>query len=330
MSRGRKHFFLCLLTTLTLSIGSYTTSAADTVSVQLYATATNNEKGFKKFVFPIKAPFNAAYFVGLSGDVSIQSNRHMYSMALFTLRDIHSARDCPKQVEQFDNFRQLNDRHPDMRRIIGYILKKTDRGTSTIRTEFRLPVGIAVSDCLVLILDGGSNGDADPVTMRSNMTAYFSTEMAVSHLTSTIDTDDEFNFYKEWDKRLAFRRVIRIQKHVTLSALFGNISQAGPNDSPSGDAWSVYHDFYQYKHCLIPEGVSGPDYFYDSIPNNSLNLLSIAMQRAGMGSLQRPLFKTFGEIQLEPGDCIVHLVRVSSDRNLNVENQVRFVVTDKK
>ena len=305
--------------------------ASATRFLGLQASVETNAPTFKKYLysFPLPTPVTLE---GLSGSVSTSQSLPGFSEALISLHDLPTGQ-CPQNGEVYDSYGQIAAKYPGVGKLASFIVKNANGGVSTVPTQFMLPVGMPISNCLVVMLDG-SILTGGPFTMTSDMSLAYSTN-APSPPPSIIGLDDEFCFGQSWGCQIAsvnssraFAKVIAIQSRVRVLALYGNISDStftpgGRFAPPPDGTWSISNDFYAIKNCSgMPKGLVGPGELYSRIPAGSLNLLNVTMRGNGQQTLQQSVFKAFAEVILEPGDCIGHFVNMTGHGGIDAENQV--------
>ncbi len=312
--------------------------AAGTTSVSLPGSATNTSSNFNKYLFSFPVPAGAT-FTGLSGSASIYSSAPSFSEALVTVQNIPSGA-CPTNGEEYSSYPAVYAAYPSLHSLSAFIIKEPGSGTSTMPTQYTLPVGIPLTGCIVVVLDGSILLGTGSFTMTSNLVANFSTSTAPVPAPSIVALDDEFCFGQSWGCQIAdatsspqqsFIKVMPITKPMTLLSLYGDFSDSafsndGAFSAPPSGAWSMTNDYYIYPSCSLSSGVAGPADYYASIPANAVHLGSYTMQGNGDVSLQEPVFQTFSGITLNSGDCLVHLVKPNAAGGIDAEDQVYALV----
>jgi hypothetical protein len=309
--------------------------AAVTGFLSLQASVVTRPATFKKYLYSFPLPGNVT-FIGLSGSVSTDQSLPGFSEALISLHYLPTGR-CPQNGEVYDSYNQIAQKYPADYKLASFIVKNANGGVSTVPTQFMLPVGIPISNCAFVILDG-SILTGGPFTMKSDMTLAYSIDLP-SPAPHVIGLDDEFCFGQSWgcqiasvDSSQSFAKVIPIQSAVRLLALYGNISDStftpGGRFAPAPDgAWTMSNDFYAIKGCSgMPKGILGPGNLYSQIPAGSTNLLNVTMRGNGQRTLQQPVFKVFSGVTLQAGDCIAHFVKMNGHGGVDAENQVFALV----
>lgn len=309
--------------------------AAATRTLSLQASVVTRPAAFKKYLYSFPLPGNVT-FTGLSGSVSTDQSLPGFSEALISLHYLPTGR-CPQNGEVYDRYDQIAAKYPADHKLVSFIVKNANGGVSTVPTQFVLPVGLPISNCAFVILDG-SILTGGPFTMRSDMTLAYSVDMP-SPAPQVIGLDDEFCFGQSWGCQIAsvdtsqsFANVVPIRSPVRLLALYGNISDStftpgGRFAPPPDGAWSMSNDFYVIKSCSgMPKGIVGPRDLYSKIPAGSLNLLNVTMRGNRQRTLQQPVFKVFSDVTLQAGDCIAHFVKMDGHGGIDAEDQVFALV----
>lgn len=306
-------------------------------TIDLSTMVTHTAAGFKKFLYVWPVPDNAL-FTGISGSVSTSASRDSFNEALIGVRWIPSGA-CPKNGEVYDTYQQVSARYANSQRLIQLILKKPAGGNSTIPVNFTLPVGMPISHCVYVILDG-SILTGGSFTMTSKLVLHYTTATPPSRPLTNEILGDEFCFGMElgcnrWhttDNAKSFASFTRpVRADTELVALHGNTSSSSMSpdhipinllDMPTG-AWSVTNDVYIFKDCSkTPRGWAGPGDFYDHLPPDAVNIFSLTMQGHGMQSLQQPVHKDFATVTIPEGGCMAHLVKRTGTGGINSEFQL--------
>jgi hypothetical protein len=306
-------------------------------SLGLQASVVTYSARFKKYLYSFRLP-GTVTFKGLSGSVSTDQPLSSFSEALISLHELPNGR-CPESGEAYDSYEAIAAKYPYDRKLASFILKNANRGVSTVPTQIMLPMGIPISNCAMVILDG-SILTGGPFTMKSDMTLIYSSESPSSATKVApwiVGLDDEFCFGQSWGCQIAsldtsrsFAKVVSMPSRVKLLALYGNVSDSsftlgGRFAPPPSGAWSIANDFYAIRGCAgMPQGLVGPGHL--QIPVGSLSLLTVTMHGNGRGTLQQPVFKEFTDVTLEVGDCIAHVVAMEGNGGVDAESQVFALV----
>jgi hypothetical protein len=308
-----------------------------TRSLSLQASVVTYPAKFKKYLYSFPLP-GTVTFQGLSGSVSTDQPLSSFSEALISLHELPNGR-CPQNGEVYDSYEEIAAKYPYDRKLASFILKNVNRGVSTVPTQIMLPMGIPISNCAMVILDG-SILTGGPFTMKSDMSLIYSNEPLASTAKAApwiVGLDDEFCFGQSWGCQIAsadtsqsFAKIVSMPSRVKLLALYGNVSDSsftlgGRFAPPPSGAWSTANDFYAIRGCAgVPQGLVGPGHL--QIPVGALSLLKLTMHGNGRGTLQQPVFKAFTDVTLEAGDCIAHVVAMEGHGGVDAESQVFALV----
>jgi hypothetical protein len=307
---------------------------------RLSAQATNPLPTFRQYLYSFPLASRSA-LKALSGFVAIRSEGQGFAEALVSVDDLPSGESCPASGESFGSYAEIRSHYPGLRTLARFIVKQP-LGTrvSSMPTNFRLPDPVAVSHCLVVILDGAVLRVGGPFTMSSYIVAHLALGSVAVAPISLLNLDDEFCFDRESgcelatrgaSPNMAFMKVVPVKQSGVLEALYGDVS-----DSPFGyvgskapkGAWSIDNAYYVYPKCAVTEGLYGPEDYFAHIPADARKLFSLDMTGRGQSALQQPVYQALATA-LTVGDCIVHLARMSSPQTVggvDAESQIMALV----
>jgi len=311
-------------------------------TISLEASAANTSPGFNKYLysFPLPSP---ALLTGLSGSVSMTSHGQNFAEALISIQNIPPGKATPRNGEMYGTYKAISTHYPAMHRLAQFIIKQPSGvSAATIPVQLTLPAGIPVSGSLVVILDGSVLRSGGAFVMSSHLTAHLAPPSPNEPGANLVPLDDEFCFGRatggerattQTSPQAAFMQVVPVTKSWELLALYGDVSDSafgGAFDGPVGAGpWAISNDYYVYHHCTLRAGMVGPSDFYASIPPDATKLYSLVMQGVGQVSLQQPVYHAITGTNLQPGDCLVHLVHLTQASNqggIDAENQVFTLV----
>ena len=325
-----------------------------TVDLSGSGTAVGERNVFTKFIISSSTPFSQQLpfnFIGLSGSASLHSTSRNLAQFLLTIWVSPDGR-CPQTGQRFFYYRDIYAAYPQAYNFMNYILKLSEPGTVQIPITFTSPVKVPFTGCVFTVLDGGDPVAGDTVTLTSDLRLLYDTDPAPSPAPFIMGLDDEFFFcsgQSEWlpcrfpsptiTGDLAFARILPITQRLHLWSMTGNVSSAaftGPPYAhpPQGD-WTVNSDYYIYKNCDTITSTNKiaenpPTYgladYYSSIPADALNILSVQHRGKDVGAVQQEVHKLFSSVELEPGNCLVHLVKASASGAIDSEGQMQFFV----
>lgn len=280
-------------------------------------------------------------FSALSGTVSIANSSSYYSEVLFIVAYLPagSAAKCysgPVPASAgYGEFGPSGDVG-----LGNYIVKAPTQASVSLPIHLSLPGGPAVSDCVLLGLNGGPVSTPQPVTISADLSLTYSNAPSTR---SVRGVGGEFCFGQNWGCQLAttnnsqsFAVVTPITQATNLLALYGDISDTTFDGSssfaaPPSGAWTATNDVYVYhgSECSmfgVSSGPAGPGNFYAQIPADATHLLSAPRSGNGIGVAQAQVYKPFTSLQLAAGDCIVTLWGMQNGGGFDNESQVFALV----
>jgi hypothetical protein len=340
------HFLLALI--LVQVIPAEAASGKGTHTISLHATVTYStintpNRGFAKFLYSFPLPAGNVQWVGLSGTSSLKLVEGRYSEALISVNYLPSGTPCPIDGSQFSSYEGIGTAYPALRGLQSFILKQPSVGTNTLSlAKEKLPVPVPITgSCLVLVVDAGPALGPALVTVTSNLFLRYIQATAPTRAPYILGGGSEFCFGQKGGCQAhtttvgaSFSDADQVSQDGQLWALVGDISDStfdglapfGP--VPSG-AWGMSTDFYLLAGgCgAFPLGVSQAGNFHSLLPTNAALLLHVSLQGNGEGDLQTPVFKTFSNLIVHKGDCIVNLVEMTgSPGAIDAENQVKYIL----
>jgi hypothetical protein len=280
--------------------------------------------------FPIDGTKNLS---SISGTLSVTQPLGFYSEELFVLQYLPSgpctAGPMPASTPQFGP--------PGAVGIGNFIVKAPSVGTFKTSINLTLPGGLPVTNCLLLGLNGGSVDVPHDVTSAANLSLSYTAPQPSAQ--STIGVGGEFCFGQSigcqaatTDSSKSFAYVTPITTQKQLVALYGDISDSTFDGTymfgaPPTGAWSSKNDFYIYHgaECSsfgVASGIAGPGDYYASIPGDAVHLLSVPLSGGGISVTTQPVFQSFSNTTLMPGDCLVTLWGMESGGGFDNETQV--------
>ncbi len=275
-------------------------------------------------------------FTSLSGTVSITQSDDLYSEVLFILQYLPTGA-CPSgrwpaTTPEFGP--------PGARGIGQVIVKAPTHGSFTLPIDFELPGGLPISNCLLLGLNGGPVSTGHDMVSSANLSLGFTAPQTPPQ--QVIGMGGEFCYGQDWGCQKAttvdtqsFAAVTKLSQPVRLVALYGDISDTtfdgtsafGP---PPAGSWTATNDFYVYHgaECdQLGSGILGPGNYYANIPPDATLLLSVPLSGRGIGVATQPVDKTFPNLSIPAGDCLVTLWGLQGTGGFDNETQVTALVT---
>ena len=128
----------------------------DTASLALHAAATLTANQVAQpeviFLYSFPLPPGEPKFLGLKGTISLISQSAGFNESLNTIATNVSG-PCPGNGTAFPNYTAVYEAYPNLVPLQSFILKTPTKGISKIDIDYTMPVGLPVSDCMVVMLD---------------------------------------------------------------------------------------------------------------------------------------------------------------------------------
>jgi Repeat of unknown function (DUF5648) len=276
-------------------------------------------------------------FAALSGTVSVSNSTSYYSEVLFIVAYLPSggaAKCYSGPVPASAGYGEYGP--PGDVGLGAFIVKAPTQASVSLPIHLSLPGGPAVSDCVLLGLNGGPVSTPEPVTISADLSLTYANAPSAE---SVRGVGGEFCFGQNWGCQLAttnnsqsFAVVTPISQAASLLALYGDISDTTFDGSssfgaPPSGAWTATNDVYVYhgSECSmfgVASGPAGPGNFYAQIPADATHLLSAPRSGNGIGVAQSQVYQPFTNLQLAAGDCLVTLWGMQSGGGFDNESQL--------
>lgn len=309
--------------------------------LSLQASVNDTNPSFTKYLYSFPLPAGTSQWTGLTGSVSLQLISGRFSEALISIHYLPSGT-CPTDGSSYKTYDAISAAYPNLIGLENLILKQPTPGTSTVTVNETLPVPKNISGCVVVIMDGGPATGNASIKMSSNLILNYTVNQPASADPYTLGGGSEFCFGQNNGCQAAtaatgvsFSYAVAITEVSQLLALQGDISdstfdgQSGFGGIPNG-AWGMSNDFYLLRGSCgaFPQGSSTTAAnYYAMLPANAIHLLSVPLSGNGEGALQTPVFQTFSNLQVNPGDCIVALTQMTgATGGVDAENQVSYLL----
>jgi hypothetical protein len=309
---------------------------ADTAILDLNATATlTPEQAMQPeniFLYSFPLPPGDVHFLGLKGEVSLIPEMPVFNESLNTIA-LNTSGACPADGSVFPNYTAIYNAYPNLQALQSFILKTPDKEVSKVAIDYTMPVGLPISNCIVVMLDWEG---LSQVTMKSDLRMTYTTDS--SALSGTLlQTNQEFVFGiyigpgSTRNDALSFAQETEITQSGTLLALVGDISDSTFNIPPPPGHWRTSNDIY-----LVPGGCPSDipvnhrgwtpkgGYYYSDIPPDAKHLLSAPLQGFQVAAATEFVYKPLN-VKVEPGDCLLTLFGLKAPQGggIDSENQVK-------
>jgi hypothetical protein len=309
---------------------------ANTATLDLHASATLTADQATQpeviFLYSFPLPPGTPSFLGLKGAVSLTSGMPVFNESLNTVATNISG-PCPANGSVFPNYTAIYNAYPNIVPVQSFILKSPDRGVSKVAIDYTLPVGLPVSNCMVVMLDWEGNSK---VTMRSSLKMTYTTDSSVP-IGTLLQTNQEFVFGiyigpgSTKNDALSFVQETKITQPGTLLAFVGDISDSTFGIPAPPGHWRTTNDIY-----LVPGGCPSDihvnrfgwtpkgGYYYADIPPEAKHLLNVPLNGFQAMSAQTFVNKSL-HLKVEPGDCLLTLfgLKAPNGGGIDSENQVK-------
>jgi hypothetical protein len=309
---------------------------ADTASLDLFASATLTPEQATQpeviFLYSFPLPPGEPSFLGLQGALSLTSKLSAFNESLTTIAT-NTSGPCPADGTVFPNYTAIYAAYPNLLPLQSFILKSPIRGTSKVDIDYTMPVGLPVSNCIVLMLDweGGSIS-----TMKSTLKMSYGTDSS-SPTGTLLQTNQEFVFGIDIgpgstkNDSLSFAQETKITQPGTLLALVGDISDSTFSIPPPPGHWHATNDIYLVRggcpsdiHINSGGWTPRAGHYYSDIPPDALHLLSAPLPGFQAMVAQKFVYKALN-VRVETGDCLLTLfgLKASHGGGIDSENQVK-------
>ena len=282
------------------------------------------------FLYSFPLPPGTQSFLGLKGEVSLVSGQAVFNESLDTVATNISG-PCPASGAAFPNYTAVYQAYPNIVPIQSFILKNPDKGTSKVDINYTMPVGLPVSDCMVVMLDweGGSK-----VTMRSHLTMSYDTNSNPQG--QLLQTNEEFVFGiyigpgSTANDSLSFALETKITQPGTILAFVGDLSASTFGIAPPPGKWTALNDIYLVpggcpKDIHVNGGLWTPKggHYYSDLPKDAQHLFT-APESGYQVSYGQSFVYQPASVSVKKGDCLLTLFGVKAPKGgIDSENQVK-------
>ncbi len=318
-------------------------AVAGRIPLNLHATAFRNAPGTslppKINRFPFRLPSGTSPWVGFSGFIKFKSDATTFSQMLVSVAttdllpplpgDIYPRCPDPSQTTDFSGLKDLH----------AFIVKLPANGEVQLPINFVLPVGVPISDCVVISLDGtataggkvwmqsqleleyAETGTASAYVVPLGREVCFGPDFASTDCFTYIDRSNALQFAGFYQQKNQPSHVIAVSGSISDSTLDYPL--------PSG-TWTMTNKFYKIPAASCGQfQTASPGIF--TIPPDATEILSVPLSPplptpSGRGVLQSAVYQPVSGVDLQVNDCLVSLVYRTGDGNIDAEAQVRAVV----
>jgi len=296
-------------------------------SVTLTSEQVSQPEVITLFSFPL--PSGTQSFLGLKGTLSLISGQAVFNESLDTVATNTSGA-CPVDGTTFPNYTALYKAYPNMVPLQGFILKNPEKGVSKVDIDYTMPVGLPISDCMVVMLDWEGSSK---VTMRSALTMTYTTSPITQGVVLPTNQEFVFGIYigpgSTTNDSLSFALETKITQPGTIFAFVGDLSASTFGIPAPPGKWTATNDIY-----LVPGGcpkdihVNGggwtpkADHYYSDLPKNAQHLFS-APESGYQVSYGQSFVYQPANASVEKGDCLLTLFGLKAPKGgIDSEDQV--------
>jgi hypothetical protein len=286
------------------------------------------------FLYSFPLPPGRYNFVGLDGEIALNSPNAVFNESLISVA-ANMAGTCPANGSVLPNYPAVYNAFPNLRPLQRFILKDPDAGTSRISIDYTMPVGVPVSDCVVVMLDweGGSS-----VFMSADLTLSY-TSATTPPAGMLLGNGQEFVFgYDQGarsttDDSLAFAQETIVPQAGTILGFVGDVSDSTFSAAPPPGQWQAANDIYFVPGgcpSAIPVNSEGTtdeagDY-YAMLPANAQHLLSLPLGGYQTAVAEKFVFQS-AKVKVNAGDCLLTMFGLNAPGGggIDSENQVEAI-----
>jgi hypothetical protein len=307
---------------------------ADTGKLTLKASATLTPDQVRQpeniFLYSFALPQGKQNFVGLKGQIALTSQEAVFNESLISVAT-NTDEYCPANGSRFPNYDAVYSVFPNLHPLQSFILKSPDAGTSQLAIDYTMPVGVPVSECIVVMLDwmGGS-----AVTMRSDLTLSY-TSNSTPPKGELLGTNQEFVFgnaqgpKSTTDDALSFAQETIVPQAGIILGFVGDVSDSTYFVAPPPGAWQAANDIY-----LVPGGCPAgipvdsagtteqAGNYYALLPANAQHLLSVPLSGSGAAVEQQPVFQP-ASVKVKKGDCLLTMFGLNAPQGGGVDSETQ-------
>lgn len=290
-----------------------------------------------------------ANLVSLAGTVSVNNSANIYSEMLFLVWNLPAGA-CSSGFS-------LTQIGPSGGTTVWRdMVKAPTAGVFTTPVNFTLPVGIPMSECMVVGINGGTPATAHNVTGTVNLTATY-----IVYPENAQPTPYGIGWeVGNMSNGQTAAAVQLISEASTLNTIWGNISDSTFDSAYGGDiptgTWTATNDVYVYpasscaSQFTSQNPVTGFGWYppspsvnyYNQIPQGAVHLLSVPLSANGGPTPAETInyllpgytngaavYQTFSNVTVSARECLVSLFGYQGSVNSEIdsENQLTAVLT---
>lgn len=289
--------------------------------------------------YPI--PVQGAKFSGISGKFSFDAINGTGPMEVLVQTFFVPAGNCPASGTRVtpDTYASIMNSMPDRVGLTSNIVKGYGSEHAEIDVgNFQLPTYLPISGCVFLLAGGGTSTGPSATNNMTSMTITSSLKLNITtqaadmspYQIGGVGDGDEFCFgmtagceIATTQQGVSFASSWRVPTSGTVLALFGNVSQG--SITPPSAPWNATHEWYVDHNCSgLSPGLHGPSNYFAQIPAGSTVIHTVSMN-GSQNTIQQAVNQLVN-VPVNAGDCIVHLVQVNSNGQIDAETQVAALI----
>jgi hypothetical protein len=281
------------------------------------------------FLYSFPLPPGAQSFLGLKGQVALTSQQAVFNESLDTVATNTSGA-CPVSGTTYPNYTAVYQAYPNLVPLQGFILKNPEKGVSKVDIDYTMPVGLPISDCMVIMLDWEGNSK---VTMRSHLIMSYTTSPITQGV--VLPTNQEFVFGTHIgpgstaNDSLSFALETKITQPGNIYAFVGDLSASTFGIPAPPGKWTATNDIYLVPgRCPNDIHVNGGGWtpkgghYYADIPHDAKHLFT-APESGYQVSYGQSFVYQPTNVNVEKGDCLLTLFGLKAPKGgIDSENQV--------
>jgi hypothetical protein len=282
------------------------------------------------FLYSFPLPAGKQNFTGLKGQISLTSQQSVFNESLISIAT-NTAGYCPANGSRFPNYDAVYSVFPNLQPIQSFILKIPDAGTSQMAIDYTMPIGVPVSECIVVMLDwmGGSTA-----TMSSDLTLSY-TSAKTPPTGELLGTNQEFVFGNAQGPKsttndaLSFAQETVVPQAGTILGFVGDVSDSTYFVASPPGAWQTTNDIY-----LVPGGCPAgiavdsvgttekAGNYYAMLPASAQHLLTMPLGGSEAAVAQQPVFQA-ANVKVQKGDCLLTMFGLNAPQGGGVDSETQ-------
>jgi hypothetical protein len=325
------------------------TSLCRAQTLPLHATVTQDE-GLMKHLYSFALPPGRYAYTGLTGAVSFAASMARFGESLASVNYYDGPASC-SSLNNTEYASYQSPGFPPLTHLAAAILKTSVGGVVTQRIDAHNGRGVPLSGCIVVVLDGGGawgpqHSYGYTVTMTSSLTLHYrplADGVTPGNIALPIGGEVDFgpSGIPTSDGWISITQINPASTTAWgVNAIYGSVSVSA-FDGSSGETvptgyWGAREAavYYPAAACTAAFGalVAGPwpnpinttnaQITASALPTGGTALNTQSLPGSGQGYSQATYAaRRPARVVLQPGDCLVSLMRATSNGDLDAEDQ---------